>query len=78
MYKFLREIDFSITNNYKKKYPNQNIFIILIKIKEYVYIVPYVEDDNAKEKSFKRFYTLPEYYSDINRSVCNKQDKIKC
>jgi hypothetical protein len=28
----------------KEKYPNQNIFIILIEIKEYVYLVPYVED----------------------------------
>lgn len=31
----------------KEKYPNQNIFIILIKIKDYVYLVPYVEDDNS-------------------------------
>jgi len=31
----------------KEKYPNQNIFIILIKIKDYVYIVPYIEDDNS-------------------------------
>lgn len=29
----------------KEKYPNQNIFIILIEIKKYVYLVPYVEDD---------------------------------
>jgi len=29
----------------KEKYPNQNIFIILVKIKEYVYLVPYVEDE---------------------------------
>ena len=29
----------------KEKYPNQNIFIILIEIKDYVYLVPYVEDD---------------------------------
>jgi hypothetical protein len=29
----------------KDKYPNQNIFIILVKIKNYVYIVPYVEDN---------------------------------
>ena len=78
MYKRLREIDFSITNNYKEKYPNQNIFIILIKIKEYVYIVPCVEDNNTKEKNFRKFYTISEYYSDINRSVCNKQDKVKC
>jgi len=26
------------------KYPHQNIFIILIVIKSYVYLVPYVED----------------------------------
>lgn len=30
----------------KEKYPNQNIFIILIEIKEYVYLVPYVEDES--------------------------------
>jgi len=29
----------------KDKYPNQNIFIILIEIKNYVYLVPYVEDE---------------------------------
>ena len=31
----------------KEKYPNQNIFIILIQIKDYVYLVPYVEDDHS-------------------------------
>ena len=31
----------------KEKYPNQNIFIILVEIKEYVYLVPYVEDETA-------------------------------
>ena len=31
----------------KEKYPNQNIFIILIQIKDYVYLVPYVEDDTS-------------------------------
>ncbi|WP_297483814.1 toxin [Sulfurimonas sp.] len=31
----------------KEKYPNQNIFIILIQIKNYVYLVPYVEDDKS-------------------------------
>ena len=31
----------------KEKYPNQNIFIILIQIKDYVYLVPYVEDDKS-------------------------------
>ena len=31
----------------KEKYPNQNISIILIKIKDYVHVVPYVEDDNS-------------------------------
>lgn len=31
----------------KDKYPNQNIFIILIKIKNYVYLVPYVEDEKS-------------------------------
>jgi hypothetical protein len=36
-----------ITHQNKEKYPNQNIFIILIKIKDYVYLVPYVEDDTS-------------------------------
>lgn len=31
----------------KEKYPHQNIFIILIEIKDYVYLVPYVEDDTS-------------------------------
>ncbi len=31
----------------KERYPNQNIFIILIVIKDYVYLVPYVEDDKS-------------------------------
>ncbi len=31
----------------KEKYPNQNIFIILIQIKDYVYLVPYVEDNKS-------------------------------
>ena len=30
-----------------KKYPNQNIFIILIEIKDYVFLVPYVEDKTS-------------------------------
>ena len=29
------------------KYPNQSIFIILVEIKNYVYLVPYVEDDSS-------------------------------
>lgn len=28
----------------KEKYPNQSIFIVFVAIKEYVYLVPYVED----------------------------------
>jgi len=31
----------------KEKYPNQNIFIILVEIKDYVYLVPYVEDETS-------------------------------
>ncbi len=31
----------------KEKYPNQNIFIILIKIKDYIYLVPYIEDNKS-------------------------------
>ena len=30
----------------KEKYPNQNIFILMIEIKNYVYIIPYVESEN--------------------------------
>jgi len=36
-----------ITHPKKEKYPNQNIFIILIQIKDYVYLVHYVEDDTS-------------------------------
>jgi len=31
----------------KEKYPNQSIFIILITVKDYVYLVPYVEDETT-------------------------------
>ncbi len=31
----------------KEKYPNQNIFIILVVVKDYVYLVPYVEDETS-------------------------------
>ncbi len=30
-----------------EKYPNQSILVMLLKIKNYVYIVPYVEDENT-------------------------------
>ena len=30
-----------------EKYPNQSVFIVLISIKNYVYIVPYVEDETT-------------------------------
>ena len=36
-----------ITHPNKEKYPNQNIFIILIRVKEYVYLIPYVEDETS-------------------------------
>ena len=36
-----------ITHPNKEKYPNQNIFIILIQTKDYVYLVPYIEDDTS-------------------------------
>ena len=29
----------------KEKYPSQDVFIILIRVKDYVYIVPYVESE---------------------------------
>ena len=31
----------------QEKYPNQNIFIILVQVKDYIYIVPYVEDEKS-------------------------------
>jgi len=31
----------------QEKYPNQKIFIILVVIKDYVYLVPYVEDESS-------------------------------
>ena len=36
--------DISLPN--KEKYSNQNIFIIFIRIKDYVYLVPYVETED--------------------------------
>jgi len=30
----------------KAKYPNQNIFVILVIVKDYVYYVPYVENEH--------------------------------
>ena len=30
----------------KEKYQNQNIFVILVQIKNYVYLVPYVEEED--------------------------------
>ncbi len=30
----------------KQRYPNQDIFIIFIEMKNYVYLVPYVETEN--------------------------------
>ena len=32
------------------KYPNQNVFIILVKIKDYVYLVSYVVDETSRSK----------------------------
>jgi len=34
-----------IEHTNKEKYPNQNIFIIFVEVKNYVYLVPYVEDE---------------------------------
>jgi len=31
----------------QEKYPNQSVFIIYITIKNYVYLVPYVEDETT-------------------------------
>ncbi len=36
-----------IRHSNKEKYPDQNIFIVLIDIKDCVYLVPYVEDDTS-------------------------------
>lgn len=35
-----------IEHSNKEKYENQNIFIILVEIKNYVYLVPYVEEED--------------------------------
>ena len=35
-----------ISHPNKEKYSNQDIFIIFIKIKDYLYLVPYVETDD--------------------------------
>ena len=35
-----------ISHPNKEKYPNQDIFIIFIRIKDYVYLVPYVETED--------------------------------
>jgi len=35
-----------ISHPNKEKYHNQDIFIIFIRIKDYVYLVPYVETDD--------------------------------
>ena len=36
-----------LTHPNKEKHPNQPIFIILITVKDYVYIVPYIEDETT-------------------------------
>ncbi|PHS58770.1 MAG: toxin [Sulfurimonas sp.] len=35
-----------ISHPNKEKYPNQDIFIIFIRIKDYLYLVPYVETED--------------------------------
>ncbi len=35
-----------ISHPNKDKYPDQDIFIIFIRIKDYVYLVPYVENED--------------------------------
>ena len=35
-----------ISHPSKEKYPNQDIFIVFIRIKDYVYLVPYIENEN--------------------------------
>ena len=35
-----------ISHPNKEKYPSQDIFIIFIRIKDYVYLVPYVETED--------------------------------
>ena len=34
-----------LTHPNAEKYPNQSIFVVLVKIKNYIYLVPYVETD---------------------------------
>jgi hypothetical protein len=36
-----------LTHPNQEKYPNQSIMVILISVKNYVYIVPYVEDEST-------------------------------
>ncbi len=36
-----------IEHSNKDKYSNQNIFIILVEVKNYVYMVPYVEEEDT-------------------------------
>jgi len=51
----------------KRKYPNQNILIV--KIKSYVYVVPYAWDKKRKLKFLKTIYA--------SRKLKNKYEKIQ-
>lgn len=53
----------------KEKYPNQNIFIILIEIKNYVYLVPYVEDKTSI--FFKTIIPSRQMNKKYNKGVSN-------
>ena len=57
----------------KEKYPNQNIFILLIEIKNYVYMVPYVE--NESEIFLKTIIPSRKMNKKYNWGV--KNDKIR-
>ena len=76
-----------------EKYPNQSVFIILVSIKNYVYIVPYIEDETTiflktiipSRKMNKRYNTvvkmtnpdLDAYEQDILKSVENNEWQSK-
>ncbi len=51
----------------KEKYPNQNIFIILMQVKDYVYLVPYVEDETT-------IFLKPIIPSQKMNKIYNKKD----
>ena len=80
-----------ISHPNKEKYPNQDIFIIFIRIKDYVYLVPYVENKDEiflktiipsrkMNKNIQKGLTmtdLDEFELDILKSVENGEWESK-